>query len=89
MPSVHSHSWPWFITAAILGVTLYTCAASTAAGILQVPTQEFFANSFNIPLTMNPNFETLECEMLIGVEPPPIEEDAVYGVLQHAGLHSR
>lgn len=38
---------------------------------------------------MNPNFETLECEMLIGVAPPPIEEDAVYGVLQHAGLHSR
>ena len=27
---------------------------------------------------MNPNFETLECEMIFGQSPPPLEEDPVY-----------
>ena len=45
----------------------------------QLPTQTFFTETFGLPLTMNPNFETLECDMLFGVAPPPVEDDAVYG----------
>lgn len=44
----------------------------------KIPTQNFFTDMFGLPLTMNPNFETLECEMIFGQPPPPIEEDPVY-----------
>jgi len=44
----------------------------------KVPTQKFFTETFGLPLTMNPDFETLECEMIFGQAPPPIEEDEVY-----------
>jgi hypothetical protein len=44
----------------------------------KIPTQKFFLEQFGLPLTMNPDFETLECEMIFGQEPPPIEEDPVY-----------
>jgi hypothetical protein len=44
----------------------------------KLPTQKFFTETFGLPLTMNPDFETLSCEMLFGVHPPPIEADAAY-----------
>ena len=44
----------------------------------KIPTQRFFTDMFGLPLTMNPNFETLECEMIFGQEPKPLEEDEVY-----------
>lgn len=44
----------------------------------KIPTQNFFTDMFGLPLTMNPNFETLECEMIFGQPPPPIKEDPVY-----------
>lgn len=31
-----------------------------------------------MPLTMNPNFEDLSCEMVFGQVPPPLEQDPVY-----------
>jgi len=42
------------------------------------PTEAFFSEAFGLPLTMEPDFETLECTMRFGQAPPPIEEDAVY-----------
>ena len=44
----------------------------------KIPTQKFFLDQFGLPLTMNPDFETLECEMIFGQAPPPLEEDPVY-----------
>ncbi|KAI8102171.1 hypothetical protein M9435_005777 [Picochlorum sp. BPE23] len=44
----------------------------------KLPTQKFFLEKFGLPLTMNPDFETLECEMIFGQAPPPVEEDPVY-----------
>ncbi|KAL2902878.1 Beta-carotene isomerase D27 chloroplastic [Bienertia sinuspersici] len=41
------------------------------------PTQDFFTNEFGLPLTMNPNFEDMSCEMVYGQVPPPFEEDPV------------
>ncbi|KAH7668297.1 Beta-carotene isomerase protein [Dioscorea alata] len=41
------------------------------------PTQDFFTNDFGLPLTMNPNFEDMSCEMIYGQVPPPFEEDPV------------
>lgn len=43
----------------------------------KLPTQEFFTEDFGLPLTMNPNFEDLSCEMIFGQAPPPLEADAV------------
>lgn len=42
------------------------------------PTEAFFSEAFGLPLTMEPDFETLECTMRFGQAAPPIEEDAVY-----------
>ncbi|KAI3429383.1 hypothetical protein D9Q98_005478 [Chlorella vulgaris] len=41
------------------------------------PTQHFFTTQLGMPLTMNPNFEDLSCEMVFGNEPPPLEADPV------------
>ncbi|XP_020691524.1 beta-carotene isomerase D27, chloroplastic-like isoform X1 [Dendrobium catenatum] len=43
----------------------------------KIPTQDFFTNEFGLPLTMNPNFEDMSCDMLYGQTPPPFEEDPV------------
>lgn len=43
----------------------------------KIPTQDFFTNEFGLPLTMNPNFEDMSCEMVYGQVPPPFEEDPV------------
>eukprot|EP00246_Nothoceros_aenigmaticus_P013064 TRINITY_DN4333_c0_g1_i1.p1 TRINITY_DN4333_c0_g1~~TRINITY_DN4333_c0_g1_i1.p1 ORF type:complete len:259 (-),score=35.82 TRINITY_DN4333_c0_g1_i1:317-1093(-) len=41
----------------------------------KVPTQDFFTNDFGLPVTMNPNYEDMSCEMIFGQQPPPLEED--------------
>ncbi|XP_073004540.1 beta-carotene isomerase D27, chloroplastic [Typha latifolia] len=43
----------------------------------KIPTQDFFTNEFGLPLTMNPKFEDMSCEMVYGQVPPPFEEDPV------------
>lgn len=44
----------------------------------KLPTQDFFANDFGIPVTMTPNFEDLSCEMVFGQVPPPLETEDAY-----------
>ncbi|KAI8472878.1 MAG: hypothetical protein J3K34DRAFT_412763 [Monoraphidium minutum] len=44
----------------------------------KIPTQAFFTEEFGLPLTMNPNFEDLSCEMIFGQAPPRLEEDPVF-----------
>jgi len=44
----------------------------------KMPTEDFFTNQFGLPLTMNPNFEDLSCEMIFGQKAPPLEQDEVY-----------
>jgi len=43
--------------------------------LCKVPTQEFFTQEFGIPVTMNPNFEDLSCEMIFGQHATPVEKD--------------
>jgi hypothetical protein len=38
----------------------------------KLPTQRFFTDTFGLPLTMNPNFEDLSCEMIFGQAPPEV-----------------
>jgi hypothetical protein len=59
---------------------LFVCVKTTDLGLpaSQRPTETFFGEKFGLPLTMNPNFEDLSCEMIFGQVPPPIEQDAVY-----------
>jgi hypothetical protein len=44
----------------------------------KIPTQDFFTDSFGIPVTLTPNFEDLSCEMVFGQIPKPIEEEPAY-----------
>lgn len=46
--------------------------------LCKIPTQTFFTEQMGMPLTMNPNFEDLSCEMIFGLAPPPLAEDKVY-----------
>jgi Beta-carotene isomerase D27-like, C-terminal len=48
-------------------------------GRVQVPTQEFFARDFGMPLYMEPNFEDLSCKMIFGRAAPPLADDPVIG----------
>jgi len=64
------------------GVLLRKCRyleSSNCVGLCvnmcKIPTQDFFANSLGVPVTMTPNFEDMSCEMIYGKVPLPIEED--------------
>eukprot|EP00210_Caulerpa_lentillifera_P007498 g7164.t1 len=45
--------------------------------LCKAPCQTFFTEQLGMPLTMNPNFEDLSCEMTFGAKPPPLSEDQV------------
>jgi hypothetical protein len=67
------------------GVTIKKCRYLESSGCVgmctnmcKLPTQKFFTETFGLPLTMNPNFDDLSCEMIFGQAPPPIEQDKVY-----------
>lgn len=59
-------------------VLLAGVAMTGVSVIAQIPTEDFFTNQFGLPLTMNPNFEDLSCEMIFGQRAPPIEQDPLY-----------
>mgnify|MGYP003683886465 CR=1 FL=1 len=40
----------------------------------KIPTERYFADRWGTPVTMSPNFETLQCQLSFGVAPPPKEE---------------
>ena len=44
----------------------------------KLPTQDFFAQEFGIPVTLTPNFEDLSCEMVFGQVAPPLSQEAAY-----------
>ena len=44
----------------------------------KIPTQRFFTDTFGLPLTMEPDFNDLSCQMTFGKPPPPVELDEVY-----------
>eukprot|EP00899_Mesostigma_viride_P004820 jgi/Mesvir1/14339/Mv09747-RA.1 len=45
--------------------------------LCKMPTQTFFTEQLGMPVTMNPNFEDLSCDMIFGLVPPPLDEDPV------------
>jgi hypothetical protein len=44
----------------------------------KVPTQEFFEKDMGLALTMEPNYETFECQFSFGRTPPPVDEDEAF-----------
>ncbi|CAG9464934.1 unnamed protein product [Pedinophyceae sp. YPF-701] len=43
--------------------------------LCKAPTQTFFTEQLGMPLTMEPDFETLGCKMTFGKVPPTVDED--------------
>ena len=41
----------------------------------KLPTERMFAEKWGMPLRMQPNFETCECQLSFGVSPTPLEQD--------------
>jgi len=41
----------------------------------KVPTQRFFQEQWGVPLTMSPNFETGQCQLVFGKTPLPVDQD--------------
>ncbi|MCO5583794.1 hypothetical protein L7F22_037708 [Adiantum nelumboides] len=56
----------------------YSGCVGMCVNMCKLATQDFFTNDFGLPLTMNPNFEDMSCEMIYGQQPPPIEEDPAF-----------
>lgn len=46
-----------------------TGCASVCVHACQIPTQTFFRHHMGLPLTMEPNYDTFECQFSFGVEP--------------------
>lgn len=44
----------------------------------KIPTQEFFEKDMGLPLTMEPNYETFECQFSFGKTPLPKEQDEAF-----------
>lgn len=66
------------------GVKIQRCRYLAESGckamcvnLCKQPTQTFFTEQLGMPLTMEPDFETLECTMKFGVHPSPIADDPV------------
>ena len=64
------------------GVLVKRCRYLEEAGCVSVcinsckiPTQEFFEKDMGLPLTMEPDYETFECQFSFGKTPPPLEHD--------------
>lgn len=55
-----------------------SACVGVCTNLCKLPTQDFFTNTFGLPLTMNPDLEDLSCEMLFGVQPPTVEADDIY-----------
>lgn len=46
--------------------------------ICKLPAQSFFTDDLGLPLTVNPNFETQECQWSFGQTPVPPSEDPLW-----------
>lgn len=64
------------------GVLVQRCRVLEESGckglcthMCKLPTERMFAERWGLPLHMAPNFETYECQLSFGVEPPPVESD--------------
>eukprot|EP00908_Phaeocystis_cordata_P014277 Transcript_25375.p1 GENE.Transcript_25375~~Transcript_25375.p1 ORF type:complete len:228 (-),score=57.45 Transcript_25375:152-835(-) len=64
------------------GVLVERCAVLEHSGckglcvhMCKLPTERMFAERWGLPMRMQPNFETCECQLSFGVRPPPLEED--------------
>lgn len=44
----------------------------------KIPTQEFFEKDMGLPLTMEPNYETFECQFSFGKTPLPRDQDDAF-----------
>ena len=65
------------------GVLVKRCAVLEQSGcaglcinMCKLPTERMFAEKWGMPLRMQPNFETCECQLSFGVSPPPLKQDA-------------
>ena len=70
---------------ALGGLVVEKCAFLQESGckgmclnICKVPTQDFFADTLGMPLTVTPNFETQECQWSFGEVPTPLKEDPAW-----------
>jgi len=52
-----------------------TGCASVCVNSCKVPSQEWLAQDFKMPLHIRPNYDDFSCEWVFGVEPPPLEDD--------------
>jgi beta-carotene isomerase len=64
------------------GVVVERCAVLEQTGckgicvhMCKVPTEQFFAERWGVPLHMAPNFETGQCQLSFGEVPPAVDED--------------
>lgn len=52
--------------------------ASVCLNVCKLPTQQFFNEEVGLPVTLEPNYETFECQFVYGKTPPPPELDKAF-----------
>lgn len=64
------------------GVLVKRCAVLEQSGckglcatMCKIPTERHFAKRWGVPVYLRPNFETYECQLSFGVQPPRFEDD--------------
>lgn len=64
------------------GVLVKRCAVLEHSGckglcatMCKLPTERHFARRWGVPVHFVPNFETYECQISFGVQPPPFDDD--------------
>eukprot|EP00667_Euglena_gracilis_P026047 EG_transcript_31014 len=53
------------------------CSAVCLNGC-KVPTERLFAEEFGLPVTLRPNFQTMECRFVFGAPAPPPDQDPAF-----------
>lgn len=60
--------------------------AGICINVCKIPTQQFIRQYLGTPITLNPNFEDMSCNMIFGKEPPP--EDSTMNQICYGSLCS-
>lgn len=71
----HGDSRPGGVLVKRCAVLEHSGCKGLCATMCKIPTERHFARRWGVPLHMQPNFETYECQLSFGVPPPPFEDD--------------
>lgn len=71
----HGDSRPGGVLVKRCAVLEHSGCKGLCATMCKIPTERHFAQRWGVPVYFQPNFETYECQVSFGVQPPPAVDD--------------